>query len=83
MPEYFGEAISILQTIRAYHEDVPCVIAANKQDQPHAWSANDVRIGLGIPGDIPVVPCVANQFKSVRDVVIELLYKIFYGNEKP
>lgn len=76
-PEYFGEAISILQTIRAYHEETPCVVAVNKQDHPDAWSANDVRIGLGIPNDIPVLPCIAHRPDSVREVVLQLLYRIF------
>ena len=80
-PEYFGEAISILQTIRAYHDNVPCVVAANKQDCPEAWTADDVRIGLGIPDDIPVVPCVAGEMLMVREVIIQLLYKIFERQE--
>jgi signal recognition particle receptor subunit beta len=77
MPAYFGEALSIVQTIRAYHEEIPCVIAANKQDDPHAWNANDIRIGLRIPVDIPVIPCVASQLPAVREVVLQLLYRIF------
>ncbi len=79
-PEYFGEAISILQMIRAWHEATPCVVAANKQDHPGAWSAEDIRIGLGIPDDIPVLPCISQDVNLVREVVLSLLYRIF-GDE--
>lgn len=77
MPEYFGEAVSILHTIRAYHEDTACVVAANKQDHAHAWGAEDIRIGLGIPTNIPVLPCIASSLPMVREVVLQLLYRIF------
>jgi uncharacterized protein len=79
-PCHFGESLSILQTIRAYHEDTPCVVAANKQDDPNAWSANDIQIGLGIPNTIPVIPSVASQLPMVREVVLQLLYRVFDGS---
>lgn len=75
-PEFFGETVGILQTIRAYHPDTPCVLVANKQDHTHAWGAEDIRIGLGIPNDILVVPCVAHSVEPVKDVVLQLLYQI-------
>lgn len=76
-PELFGEAISILQMIRAYHDTTPCLVVANKQDDLYAWSAEDIRIGLGIPNDISVVPCVASDSIMVREAVLQLLYRIF------
>ncbi len=76
-PELFGEAISVLQTIRAFHHDTPIVVAANKQDDPYAWSAEDIRIGLCIPSDIQVLPCVAKDPAQVREIVLQLLYRIF------
>jgi hypothetical protein len=74
-PQRFGEAIYILQTIRAYHPELPIVIAANFQDVPNAWSADDIRIGLGIPDDMPVINCIATRANSVKQPVLELLYK--------
>lgn len=72
----FGETVGLLETIRAFHPHTPCVLVANKQDKPGAWSAEDLRIGLGIPDDILVVPCVAHDRESVKEVVLQLLYKI-------
>ncbi|GAB4522931.1 MAG: hypothetical protein OHK0046_36180 [Anaerolineae bacterium] len=77
LPEFFGETLSILQMIRAYHPETPCVLVGNKQDEDHAWSAEDIRIGLGIPNDILVLPCVAMEQRSVKQIVLALLYKIF------
>lgn len=74
-PETFREARSILDTFRSY-APVPYVVAANKQDLSDAWSPEDLRIALHIPGDIKVVPCMALDRESVRNVVLELLYSV-------
>lgn len=75
--EFFGETIGILQTVVAYHPTIPCVLVANKQDQPNAWSPEDIRMGLGIPDAIAVLPCIASQTESVKEVVLQSLYHIF------
>jgi len=75
-PSLFGETISILQTIRSIHPDVPIIVAANHQDSPDAWSTDDIRIGLGIPEDIAVLPCVANDAELVKESVVQLLYLV-------
>jgi uncharacterized protein len=72
-PEHFGEMIGILETIRAFHPGTPVIVAANKQDHPAAWSVDDIRMGLGIPADIPVMPCVAKDVDGVSTIVIRLL----------
>jgi uncharacterized protein len=74
-PKFFGEFLSILYTIRGYHHDAPLVVAANKQDRPRAWSAEDIQIGLGIR-DFLVRPCISNNHELVRDTVIELLHQV-------
>jgi signal recognition particle receptor subunit beta len=76
-PALFSRVVGLLQTVRAFHEDAPCVIVANKQDHPHAWSSEDIRHCMHLPQSIPVVPCVASQLDLVRDAVILLLYQIF------
>jgi signal recognition particle receptor subunit beta len=76
-PALFAQMIGLLQTIRAFHDHAPCVIVANKQDHPQAWSVEDIRHCLHIPSTIPVVPCVASQLDMVRAAVIQLLYQIF------
>ncbi len=75
-PELFGEMIGILQTVYAEHPDMPIVLVANKQDQPDAWTADDIRLGLGIPDEILVIPCIAQDVESVKETVLQLLYQI-------
>lgn len=74
-PETFREAKSILETFRAY-APTPYVVAANKQDHPDAWSPEDLRIALRIEGGIKLLPCVATDKESVKNVLLELLYSI-------
>lgn len=74
-PETFREARSILDAFRAY-APTPYVVAANKQDSEDAWPPDDLRIALNISGDVKVVPCVAVDKESVKQVLLELLYSI-------
>lgn len=74
--EDFGEMVSVLQTTRVFHPQVPVLLVANKQDQPQAWRVEDIRMGLGIPDEIHIVPCVATQLRAVREAVLDLLYQI-------
>jgi small GTP-binding protein len=74
-PETFREARSILDTFRAY-APVPYVVAANKQDMEDAWEPEDLRIALRIPPEIKVLPCVATDKESVRQVLLELLFSV-------
>lgn len=74
-PETFREAKSILETFRAY-APTPYVVAANKQDHPEAWDAEDLRIALRIEEDVKLLPCVAKDKESVKAVLLELLYSI-------
>ncbi len=74
-PETFREAKSILETFRAY-APTPYVVAANKQDHPDAWDADDLRIALRIEEDVKLLPCVATDKETVKNVLLELLYSI-------
>lgn len=74
-PQQFGEFLSIVYTIRGYHSNAPLVVAANKQDQHHAWTSDDIRLGLGIR-DLSVLPCSAFDHRAVRGIVVDLLYQV-------
>jgi small GTP-binding protein len=74
-PETFREAKSILETFRAY-APTPYVVAANKQDHDEAWNIDDLRIALRIEDGIKLLPCVARDKESVKNVLLELLYSI-------
>ena len=74
-PETFREARSILETFRAY-APTPYVVAANKQDASDAWEIDDVRHALRLDSKTKLLPCVATDRKSVKEVLLELLYSI-------
>lgn len=78
-PETFGEFISVLYTIRSQHQNLPIVVAANKQNHYRAWSTNDLKVMLRINDDVPIMPCIATDFEVVRNVVLRLMYTIFEG----
>lgn len=74
-PETFREARNILETFRAYAPR-PYVVAANKQDCDDAWDIDDLRAALRLDDNIKCIPCVANDKKAVKNVLLELLYII-------
>jgi small GTP-binding protein len=74
-PETFREARTILDTFRTYSA-TPFVVAANKQDNADAWAPEDLKIALGLDGNIKVLPCVATHKESVKFILLELLYSI-------
>ncbi|MCX6079782.1 MAG: ATP/GTP-binding protein [Chloroflexi bacterium] len=83
-PETFREGRSILETFRAY-APTPYVVAANKQDAPDAWELEDMRNALRLSPKVKLLPCVATQKTTVKNVLLELLYSILAemeGGEK-
>jgi signal recognition particle receptor subunit beta len=74
-PETFREAKRILETFEGY-ASTPYVVAANKQDHEDAWDPNDMRIILQMNPSVKVLPCVALDKESVKNVLLELLYSI-------
>jgi signal recognition particle receptor subunit beta len=56
--------------------DAPFVVAANKQDDEAALPLSYLRRRLGVPLDIPVLPCVATERASVKAVLLGLLKHI-------
>lgn len=74
-PETFREARHILDTFRSY-SNTPFVIAANKQDHADAWPPEDLKIALGLDEQVHVLPCIASDKASVKNILLELLYVI-------
>jgi len=74
-PETFREARGILETFRAY-APTPYVVTANKQDRTDAWEMEDMRIALRLDPKIKLLPCIATSKKSVKNVLLELLFSI-------
>jgi signal recognition particle receptor subunit beta len=69
------EAKRILETFESY-ASTPYVVAANKQDHEDAWDPIDMRIILQLNPAVKVLPCVALDKESVKNVLLELLYSI-------
>ena len=74
-PETFREAKRILETFESYAA-TPYVVAANKQDNEDAWEPEDLRIILRLPQDVKILPSVALDKESVKNVLLELLYSV-------
>lgn len=74
-PGHFAETRKLISRF-ADITDAPFVVAANKQDDPTALPPFYVRRRLGLPDDIPVLPCVATERESVKGVLIALIKHI-------
>ena len=74
-PETFREAKRILETFESY-ASTPYVVAANKQDHEDAWDPEDMRIILKMNPSVKVLPCIALDKETVKNVLLELLYSI-------
>lgn len=63
--------------------DAPFVVAANKQDDPAALPVSYIRRRLGLPVGIPLVPCIATERASVKNVLTELIAHIGHCTNDP
>lgn len=68
----FPEALEVSERFRSLGH-VPYIIVANKTDMEHAARLGEVRRGTNAPSDITVMPCVATQKSSVRQVLLQVL----------
>lgn len=74
-PETFREAKRILNSFESFAQ-TPYIVAANKQDAEDAWEPNDIKIVLSLNSHTKVLPCVALNRESVKNILLELLYSI-------
>jgi len=80
-PETFRETMRIVEFFTSYR-DSPYVIVANKQDRENAWSPEDLKTALRVNDDVKVLPCVATNRESVKQVLLELLYLVMQTAEE-
>lgn len=71
-----GTLLDAKRLIRTFHRlcrkrRVPYLVAANKQDGEYAMPVGKIGQALGLD-DVSIVPCVAKQKSSVRNVLKEL-----------
>lgn len=74
-PGHFAETQRLMARF-AEITDAPFVVAANKQDDPTALPVTYVRRRLGMPLEVPVMPCTASDRASVKMVLLGLLKHI-------
>jgi signal recognition particle receptor subunit beta len=70
---YEGRALLLYM---AHFPRVPYIVVANKQDVEGALTVDQVRQKMRLPDHVPMMGCVAKERDSVRNVLLELLYKI-------
>lgn len=68
----FPEAAELIDVFSEFHR-VPYLVAANKTDLEGAASLMQVRRGTNAGPDITVMPCVATQKSSVRQVLLQMI----------
>ena len=69
MPDSIGQAKAILKELGA--ANIPCIIAANKQDCPQAMSPNDVRKAINVPG-VPIVGSSAMSRRGAEELLSQI-----------
>jgi small GTP-binding protein len=74
-PAHFLETQRLIERFAAI-TDAPFVVAANKQDDPAALPIAYVRKRLKLPYEVPILPCVATDKESVKQVLLALLAHI-------
>lgn len=74
-PESVADARSMIEFFTNM-SDVPFVVAANKIASEDAASLARIRAELGLPADVPLLPCDARSKESVKSVLLGLLYRI-------
>jgi len=57
------------------------VVAANKQDKKDAWEVEDMRHALRLDAKTKLLPCTATDRKSVKEILLALLYSILADME--
>ncbi len=71
-PPSFPEAAELIKVFSEFHA-VPHLIVANKSDLDGAANLAQVRRGMNAGNAITVMPCVATQKSSVRQVLLQII----------
>jgi signal recognition particle receptor subunit beta len=59
------------------------VVAVNCFDDAPRFEADDIRIALTLPPEVPVVMCDARERDSVKKVLVSLVRYVMYGRSQP
>ena len=72
-PAHLKETVKIIEHFSQQLPHVPFVVAANKQDDPNCLPADYIHHRLGLPENVLVLPCVATERESVKQVLLSLV----------
>ena len=75
----FPEASELIDQFGSF-TPVPYIVVGNKMDLPDAASLTEVRRGTKASSDITVMPCVATQKSSVRQVLLQMIQLLNHEN---
>jgi len=75
----FPEAAELITQFGTF-TPVPHILVGNKMDLDDAASLTEIRRGTKVSGDITVMPCVATQKSSVRQVLLQMLQLLKHEN---
>ncbi|MEL6268694.1 MAG: GTP-binding protein, partial [Chloroflexota bacterium] len=67
-----GTFREVRQYVQWFGQFADVVVAANRQDQPGAVPPADMQILLGV--DVPVLPCIAYNRASVKNVLLAVCH---------
>ena len=68
----FPDAAELIEQFSSFH-DVPYLVVSNKTDLGGAANLSEVRRGTKASGAVTVMPCVAIQKSSVRQVLLQMI----------
>lgn len=71
-PPTFPEAAELARQFQSFR-NVPYLIGANKSDLDNIAGLTQVRRGINASDNITVMPCVATQKSSVRQVLLQMV----------
>jgi hypothetical protein len=68
----FPDAADLIELFSSF-VNVPHMLVANKTDMEGAAKLTEVRRGAKVGSDVTVMPCVATQRSSVRQVLLQMI----------
>jgi uncharacterized protein len=71
-PAHFVETRQLMDRFQEL-TNAPYIAVANKQDDPAALPLSYIRRRLGLPAEVPLLPCVATDRASVKRALLGLL----------
>ena len=76
-PAHLKETIKLIEHFSRQLPQVPFIVAANKQDDLGCLPPDYIHHRLGLPENVLVLPCVATERESVKEVLLSLVSIVY------